>query len=121
MPAKPTTIDEYLATLTDEQRATVERMRATVRDAVPAARDAFSYGMPGFTLDGRALVWVAAWKHHYSLYPVSEAQVAAAAAPGDAYDVEKGTLRFRAGAPLPWALVARLAKARAEHLAAGGR
>ena len=118
---KPTTVDEYLATLDDEQRATVERLRATVRSAVPDAEDAFSYGMPGFEMGGRPLVWVAAWKRHYSVYPVSEQQVAAAASPGDEYEVEKGTVRFRAGRPVPYELVARLAQARAKHLAAGGR
>ena len=121
MSTKPTSIAEYLAALSDEQRATVERLRATVRAAVPGAREVFSYGMPGFTLGGRPLVWVAAWKRHYSLYPVSAEHVAAAAAPGEEYEVEKGTVRFRAGAPLPYDLVARLAQARARALAAGGR
>jgi uncharacterized protein YdhG (YjbR/CyaY superfamily) len=76
--------------------------------------------MPGFTLGGRPLVWVAAWKRHYSLYPVSAAQVAAAAAPGDVYEVEKRTVRFGADAALPYALVARLARTRADALAAHG-
>lgn len=118
---KPTTIAEYLAALNDEQRATVERLRATVRAAVPDAREVFTYGMPGFTLDGQALLWVAAWKRHYSLYPVSAEHVAAAVAPGELYDVEKGTLRFPANAPLPYALVARLAQARADALTPGRR
>ena len=118
---KPTTSEEYLATLSDDQRTTVERMRATVRDAVPSAQEAFSYGMPGFTVDGRPLVWLAAWKRHFSVYPVSAEQVAAAAAPGEEFEVEKGTLRFRAGAPLPYDLLARIASERAKHLASGGR
>ena len=118
---KPTTSEEYLATLTDDQRTTVERMRATVRDAVPGAQEAFSYGMPGFTVGGRPLVWLAAWRRHFSVYPVSAEQVAAAAAPGEEFEVEKGTLRFRAGAPLPYDLLARIARDRAQHLASGGR
>jgi uncharacterized protein YdhG (YjbR/CyaY superfamily) len=121
MADKPTSTAEYLAALSGEQRATVERLRATVRAAVPAAEDAFSYGMPGFTLGGRPLVWVAAWKRHYGLYPVSAAQAAAAAGPGDVYEAEKGTLRFPAGAALPYALVTRLVQARAGEIAAGGR
>lgn len=121
MSVKPTNSEEYLAALSDDQRATVERLRATVRAAVPHAQESFSYGMPGFTVEGRPLVWVAAWKRHYSVYPVSAEQVAAAASPGEEYEVEKGTLRLRADAPLPYDLVARLARARAQHLASGGR
>jgi uncharacterized protein YdhG (YjbR/CyaY superfamily) len=121
MSKKPTNTAEYLAALTDEQRAAVERLRATIRVAAPEAEETFRYGMPGFTLAGRPLVWVAAWKRHYSLYPVSAAQAAALAAPGDVYEAEQGTVRFPVGAPLPYDLVARLVQARADEIAAGGR
>ena len=121
MSKKPKTTEEYLATLTEEQRAIVERLRATVQAAVPEAEEAFSYGMPGFKLGGRPLAWVAAWKRHYSLYPVNVAQVAALAAPGDVYEAEKGTLRLRSDAALPYDLVTRLVQARAAEIAAGAR
>ncbi|MDF1504352.1 DUF1801 domain-containing protein [Roseisolibacter sp. H3M3-2] len=116
---RPETVEQYLAALDDARRATVERMRDAVRAAVPEARDAFSYRMPGFTVDGRPLVWVAAWKRHFSVYPVTAEQAAAAAGPDDAYDVEKGTVRFAANAPVPYDFVGRLARARADALAAG--
>jgi uncharacterized protein YdhG (YjbR/CyaY superfamily) len=121
MTPKPTTTAEYLAALGDEQRATVERLRATVRAAAPTAAESFSYGMPGFTLGGQPLVWVAAWKRHYSLYPLSAEQVAAAAAPGDRYEAEKGTVRFPVGTTLPYDMVTRLVRTRAAELTAGAR
>ena len=121
MSRKPTNTAEYLATLTEEQRATVERLRATVRAAVPRAEEAFSYGMPGFTLAGQPLVWVAAWKRHYSLYPVNPAQVAALAAPGDTYEAEKGTLRLPSDSALPYHLVTLIVQARAGEIASGAR
>lgn len=103
---------------------TGERLRATARTAAPDAEESFSYGMPAYLLAGRPLAWVAAWvaawKRHYSLYPVSTAQVAALAAPGDVYEAERGTIRFRVGAPLPYDLVARIVNARADEIAAGG-
>ncbi len=116
---RPTTTAAYLGALTDEQRATVERLRAAVRAAAPAAEESFSYRMPGFTLGGRPLVWVAAWKRHYSLYPISAAQLAAEAAPGEVYEVEKGTVRFVASEAIPYALVTRLVRARVAELEAG--
>jgi uncharacterized protein YdhG (YjbR/CyaY superfamily) len=121
MPTKPTNAAEYLAALTAEQRDIVERLRATVRQAVPKAEEVFSYGMPGYAVGGKPLVWVAEWKRHYSVYPVNAEQVAAAASPGDAYEVETGTVRFDARSPIPYELVGRLASARAARLAAGGR
>lgn len=118
---KPASTDLYIDALGHDQRETVKRLLATVRAAAPAAEDAFSYGMPGFTFGGRPLVWVAAWKHHYSLYPVSAEQMASLAAPGDVYEAEKGTVRFPANAPLPYELVTRLVKARVAAIEAGGR
>ena len=120
-PTKPASTAEYLAVLSVEQRLVVERLLATVRTAVPEAVEVFSYGMPGFSLDGRPLAWVAAWKRHYSLYPVSAEQVAAMAQAGEVYEVEKGTLRFSAKTALPYALVTRLARARAAEIEAGAR
>jgi uncharacterized protein YdhG (YjbR/CyaY superfamily) len=113
---KPTDTASYLAALTDEQRATLERLRATIRAAAPGAEESFSYGMPGFTLGGRALVWVAAWKRHYGLYPISAALLAAHAAPGEAYETAKGTIRFPANEALPYDLVTRLVRARADEV-----
>ena len=63
MDQKPTSTEEYLATLTDERRAVLEEIRRTLRAAVPEAEAAFSYGMPALRLNGRALIWYAAWKH----------------------------------------------------------
>ena len=113
VPKKPTNTAEYLATLTPEQRKIIEQLRKTIRAAVPEAEEWFSYGIPGFRFRGRTLVWVAAWKHHYSMYPVSAEQVAALAESGEVFEVEKGTLRFPSDAKIPYGLVTRLVKARA--------
>jgi uncharacterized protein YdhG (YjbR/CyaY superfamily) len=121
MPAKPTTTDGYLATLSAEQRTGVERLCATVRATAPGAQDAFSYGMPAFTLDGRALLWVAAWRKHYSLYPIGPAILAAHAADVAGYETAKGTIRFPADAALPYDLVASLVRARVAELRENGR
>jgi uncharacterized protein YdhG (YjbR/CyaY superfamily) len=114
---KPTTTTEYLRALSAEQRGTLRRLCAAIRAAVPEAAEGFSYGMPAFTVGGRPLLWAAAWKRHYSLYPVSAAQAAAVAGPGDAYEVAKGTVRFRADRAVPYAFVGRLARARADERA----
>jgi uncharacterized protein YdhG (YjbR/CyaY superfamily) len=55
--AKPKTIDEYLAALSDDKRAALERLRKTIRAAAPGAEECISYDLPAFRLDGKALVW----------------------------------------------------------------
>ena len=61
----------YIAALPPKTRAEVRKLRATIRTAAPAAVEGFSYGIPGFRLNGRPLVWYAGWARHTSMYPVS--------------------------------------------------
>jgi hypothetical protein len=60
----PKKVDDYLATVPDEARATLEQLRATIRAAAPSATEGFSYGIPAFRLGGRPLVSYAALKNH---------------------------------------------------------
>jgi len=114
--AKSASLDEYLGALSDEQRTTIEKLRETILAAAPDAEAVFSYAMPGFKLGGAPLAWVGAWKRHFSLYPLSKAMLAAH---GDAladYEMSKGTIKFPASDPIPYALVRKLVETRAAEL-----
>ena len=105
-------IKSYLASLSPEARAALQKLRAHIRSASSDAVESFSYGIPGFRLDGRPLVWCAAWKNHTSLYPITPALLRAHRVDIRGYETSKGTIRFPLTAPIPSALVRRLVKAR---------
>ncbi len=112
MASKPKTIDEYLAGVTAEQRAALERLRKAIRAAAPNAEEYIGYGLAAFRLAGRPLVAFGANARHCAFYPMSSSTVEAHQVELKDYDTSKGTIRFRADSPLPAALVRKLVKAR---------
>lgn len=112
MPAKPATVDAYLAGLPDAQRAALEKVRRAVRAAAPAAEECVSYGVPAFRL-GKALVaGFGASAGHCSFFPMSGTTIETLREDLAGYDTSKGAVRFQAEQGLPAALVRKLVKAR---------
>ena len=112
MPGKPRTIDEYLAGLSEDKRAALERVRKIINTAAPRAEECISYQLPAFRLDGKRLVAFGASANHCAFYPMSSSTVEAHEKELKGYDTSRGTIRFQPDHPLPAALVRKLVKAR---------
>src|SRR6266850_6784644 len=109
--ARPRTIDDYLATLSDDKRAALEKLRKTIRAAAPKAEECISYQIAAFRQNGM-LVGFGATEKHCAFYLMSSSTVAAHKDELKDYDTSKGTIRFQPDRPLPVALVRKLVKAR---------
>jgi uncharacterized protein YdhG (YjbR/CyaY superfamily) len=112
MPAKPKTIDEYLAAVSPEQRAALEKLRKVIKAASPQAEECISYGLAAFRWNGRPLVAFGATPNHCAFFPMDSTTVAAYKNELKGFETSKGTIRFQPDKPLPAALVRKLVKAR---------
>ena len=111
--APATDVDDYLARVPPDARATLEKLRKTIKAAAPKAVEVISYQIPMFKYHGM-LAGFAAFKNHCSLF-VGSAVMEAHKDELKRYDTSKGTIRFPVGKPLPAALVKKLVKARIEQ------
>jgi uncharacterized protein YdhG (YjbR/CyaY superfamily) len=115
--ATPGSVDDYLGGLPDDTRAVLERLRATIRAAAPAATEAIGYRMPAFRLNGRFLVSFAAFRDHCSFFPASGRVMGEHGAELEPYFSGKGTLRFTVDRPIPDDLVRAIVLTRIEEVA----
>jgi uncharacterized protein YdhG (YjbR/CyaY superfamily) len=103
-------VDRYIGACPPAVRPVLERIRAQVRAAAPRAEEIISYRMPAFRM-GRILIWFAAFKTHIGVYPPVKGSDALLRA-CSRYAGPKGNLRFPLDRPVPYALVARIVRAR---------
>ena len=101
------TIDEYIRTFPKDVQTILEKMRKTIREAAPGAVETISYQMPTFKLNGRGLVYFAAFKNHIGFYPIPSG-VEAFEKELSPYKQGKGSVQFPIDQPVPYDLVRRI-------------
>jgi uncharacterized protein YdhG (YjbR/CyaY superfamily) len=109
-------IDDYLAKIEEPKRATLEVLRATILEILPAAEQGIAYGMPAFKVGGKTVAGFAAFKGHLSYFPHSGSVLSEIGDAVSGYDTSKGSLKFAIDKPLPEALVRKLIAARLREL-----
>jgi uncharacterized protein YdhG (YjbR/CyaY superfamily) len=110
-------VDEYIASQPHPVQGVLERVRSTIRKAVPEAEEVISYKIPTYKLPGGPVLYFAGWKQHVSLYPATAHVVEAFRDEIAPYLVSKSTIRFPLSQPVPVKLIGRIAKFRAMEVA----
>jgi uncharacterized protein YdhG (YjbR/CyaY superfamily) len=114
----PNTVDEYISAQPEVLRPKLEQVRAAIRRAVPEAQEVIGYGMPGYKLEGKPLLYFAGFKQHYSLFAASGTFFASLEKELKEYEQRKGTVHFSLNKPVPVQLISRIAKLRAAGISA---
>ncbi len=107
------TIDEYIAGFPKDVQEILEKLRVTIREAAPEAKETISYAIPTFTLNGN-LVHFAAAKNHIGFYPAPSG-IEAFKEELSVYEGAKGSVKFPLDKPLPLSLVSKIVKFRVKE------
>ena len=104
----PKTIDEYMMLQSEELRPILSQIRTVISTAIPEAQERISWSMPTWWKKHN-LIQFAVNKHHIGLYSGPEA-VTFFGEQLSEYETNKGSIRLPLNKPMPYALIADIAK-----------
>lgn len=104
------TVAEYLDSFPKDTQSTLQTLRATIKDQLPKdSEEVISYNIPCFKINGKYLVYFAAFKDHISLYPFTrELESHFKDQIKDFKTSGKGTIQFPLDKPLPLPLIKQI-------------
>lgn len=110
------TIEEYLELVPSAALRNFNKLRATIRSAVPRdSVETISYRIPAFKR-GKILVWFAAFSKHCSLFPTASV-IKEFRNELQGFSTSKGTIQFSNDEPLPTVLIKKIVKRRVAQTA----
>jgi len=109
-------VEQYIESQPEAVHATLKRVRSAIRRAVPGLEEVIWYKIPTYKLHGRPVLCFAGWKRHYSLYPAGPGVIETLKKELVPYEMDKSTIRFPLGEPVPAKLIERIAKIRAKEV-----
>ena len=106
-------IDEYISKFPEKTQKTLQKLRMIINNSAPDAKEAISYQIPTFKLNGN-LVHFAAHKNHIGFYPTSSG-IEAFKRELSPYEVSKGTVKFPLNKPIPFELIKKIVEFRVKE------
>lgn len=110
------TVDEYIAQANPDVQGILKKLRELIKATTPTAIESISYGMPAYKLNGKPLVYFAAFTHHIGLYATPEAHEAFVEQLAQ-YKQGKGSVQFPLNQPIPYDLIEKMVAFKASQLA----
>ncbi|MGB4768219.1 MAG: DUF1801 domain-containing protein [Candidatus Saccharimonas sp.] len=108
-------VDDYLAQFDGEVRDRLDQLRQIVRTEAPDAKESLSYGLVGYKLNGKPLVYFGGFAHHIGFYATPNGHEAFAK-DFSKYKQGKGSVQFPLDQPLPIDLVRRVVQYRKQQI-----
>lgn len=110
---KPENIDQYIKGFPNDVQKILQKVRMTIQNAAPNAREKISYAMPAFEQNG-ILVYFAAFKKHIGLYALPSGHEAFKKELSQ-YKTGKGSVQFPFDHPIPYDLISQIVQFRVKE------
>lgn len=107
-------VDEYLAEIPENVRAILQKIRELIKEIAPTATEGIAYGMPAYKLNGKPLVYFAAFKNHIGFYALPSGNVAFKEELKK-YKTGKGSIQFPLKDEIPYDLIHQIVEFRVEE------
>src|SRR3954470_10655230 len=111
---KPKSTDDYISSFSGEVKARLTKVRSIIKKAAPGAEEGISYGMPGYKVGGKPLVYFAGYEHHIGFYATPKGHEAFAKELSK-YKQGRGSVQFPLDMPLPVSLIEKMVRFRVKE------
>lgn len=107
-------IDSYIGNFKSEVQEILTNIRKIILDSHPDIVEKWAYGMPGYKLNKKPLVYFAAYQNHIGFYatPTGHEAFAEKLSP---YKQGKGSVQFPLNKPIPYKLISEIVAFRVEE------
>jgi len=112
---KVSEVDTYIDKFDGEVKSRLLRIREIVRREVPEAEEGFVYGLVGYKLNKKPLVYFGGFAKHIGFYATPQGHEAFVSDLSQ-YKQGKGSVQFPLDQPLPEDLIVRMVQFRKEQL-----
>lgn len=109
------TIDEYILSFPKDVQQKLKQIRLTIGKTLPGAEETISYQIPTFKLNGKYIIYFAAWKNHIALYPIHTG-VESLKKELAKYEKSKSSVHFPLDKPMPLTFVKKIVQLKVKEL-----
>ncbi len=107
MNTKPTSVEEYIKSFPKSTQVLLKQVRAVIKEIAPEAEELLTYGMPGYKLNKKPLVYFAGYEKHIGFYATPNGHEKFAKELSK-YKQGKGSVQFPIEEPMPLALIKKI-------------
>lgn len=109
------TVEDYINQFDSKVKSRLLTMRDLIKTEAPEAEEAFSYGLVGYKLNKKPLVYFGGFKNHIGFYAIPSSHKAFIKE-FSKYKQGKGSVQFPNDQPLPTDLIKRVIQYRKEQV-----